>query len=50
MQWERPYLQLLQPVLTFGLLVRARLGFSPASPKPPLPGKDAMAPKRAYLP
>ena len=30
---ELPYLQLLHPVLTFGLLVRARFGFWSPSPE-----------------
>jgi hypothetical protein len=42
-QRELPYLQLVHPVLTFGLLVRARLGLGPESPEasPASPGGSA---------
>lgn len=50
-----PYLQLLHPVLTFGLLVRARFGFCAASAEASLAGDitvivDATAPERPRSP
>jgi hypothetical protein len=59
-QRELPYLQLVHPVLTLGLLVRARFGFCSASPEALLAGSggrgivpiietDAMRPTCALL-
>jgi hypothetical protein len=57
-QRELPYLQLLHPVLTFGLLVRARFGFCAASPEASpgssacggiAPVMDAIAPGSSWM-